>query len=106
LYTEEKIWHLIARALNHEATPEEKEQLAAVLRRDESLQQQYDLLSRIWKEKHGSIDEKESDAAKNIISRIIYKAELEGRDIPEMPVVRRRSNNRIWIAAASVMLIA
>jgi len=73
----DKIWHLIARALNGEASAPEQEELMELLRHDESLQQQYDLLTRIWKEKEGHVDNEDNDAARNTISRIINKAELE-----------------------------
>jgi ferric-dicitrate binding protein FerR (iron transport regulator) len=101
----DKIWHLIARALNGEASPREQEELMQVLSQDESLQQQYDLLTRIWKEKDGHLENEDNDAARSTISRIINKAELEGMYIGP-PVLKSRLNRRrVWLAAASVAII-
>jgi ferric-dicitrate binding protein FerR (iron transport regulator) len=99
------IWRLIARVLNGEASSKEQQELIDILRQDESLQQQYDLLSRIWKEKNGHIENEDSDAAKKTISRIINKAEQESRYF-DMPVQRNRQIRRkVWMAAASVLIL-
>lgn len=101
----DKIWHIIARTLNGEASPQEQQELMEVLRQDELLQQQYDLLTRLWKEKEGHIQHEDSDAARKTISRIINKAELEGRHA-EPPVWKNRLNKRrVWLAAASLSVI-
>ncbi|MDP4262772.1 MAG: FecR domain-containing protein [Bacteroidota bacterium] len=103
--TSEKIWHLIARTLNGEATIPEQQELMEMLRRDESLHQQYDLLARIWAEKQGSFRDEDRDAARNTISRIINKAEF-GSDLVEIiPVRSRLRRRRTWMAAASVLVI-
>ncbi|MBL7740937.1 MAG: FecR domain-containing protein [Chitinophagaceae bacterium] len=100
------VWHLIARVLNNEASSEEEQQLTTILRRDESLQQQFDLLGRIWKEKHDNPEFEDKDAAQSIISRIITKAESESLFSIQLPVEKRRSGNRrIWLAAASVLVL-
>jgi transmembrane sensor len=101
----DKIWHLIARALNGEASAREQEELMEVLCQDESLQQQYDLLTRIWKEKEGHIENEDNDAARNTISRIINKAEREGRHIESSIRKSRQNRRRAWLAAASVTVI-
>lgn len=99
------IWHLIARVLNGEATSEEEQQLVAILRQDESLQQQFDLLSRIWKEKHGHPEFEDKVAAQSTVSRIINKAESEGIYL-QMPDKRKRTGKRrMWLAAASVLIL-
>jgi transmembrane sensor len=99
------IWHLIARVLNGEATAKEQHELFDILNQDELLQQQYDLLSRIWQEKEGNLEFEDKDAAQSTISRIINKAESEGRRI-ELPVEKSRfSRRRIWMAAASVLAL-
>lgn len=77
MHNSKNIWCLIARALNNEASEGEKEELAAILSKNESLQQQFDLLSRIWKEEQHIIENQDKQSAQNTISRIIYKAELE-----------------------------
>jgi ferric-dicitrate binding protein FerR (iron transport regulator) len=106
--TPAQIWHLIARSLNGEASLREQEELLEMLQQDELLQQQYDLLSRIWKEKQEANDE-DSDAAQNTISKIITRAELEerhkGHIIGLYSEKRRLSKRKVWIAAASVIII-
>lgn len=101
----DKIWHLIARALNGEASAPEQEELMELLRHDESLQQQYDLLTRIWKEKEGHVDNEDNDAARNTISRIINKAELEEQYTVPAISKSRLITRRIWLAAASVAVL-
>ena len=99
------IWHLIARVLNGEATSKEQHELFDILRQDELLQQQYDLLSRIWQEKEGNLEFEDKDAAQSTIYRIINKAESEGRYL-DLPVENNRfSRRRIWMAAASVLIL-
>lgn len=102
----DKIWHLIARALNGEASPREQEELMEILRQDETLQPQYDLLTRIWKEKEENIQFEDSEAAKSTISRIISKAEREGGDIEHLPPKSRLKRRRMWLAASLVVLVA
>lgn len=102
----DKIWHLIARALNNEASSREQQELMEVLRQDELLQQQYDLLTRIWKEKETHLEnEDNNDAARNTISRIINKAELEGRYIGPPVLKSRLKRRRVWLAVASAAII-
>lgn len=105
--TPEKIWHLIAKSLNNEASAREQEELTAILHQDESLQQQYDLLTRIWNEKKENIQDEDSIAARHTISRIINRAELEGRYYIEPSSSRKNIlNNRIvWLAAASAIAV-
>lgn len=99
------IWHLIARVLNGEASSQEQQELTDLLNRDPSLLQQYDLLSRIWKERHGSNDSEDRETARFIISRIINKAENDDQLI-EMPARRPWiSRRKTWLAAASVLLL-
>lgn len=103
--TPAQIWHLIARTLNGEASLQEQEELLKVLQQDELLQQQYDLLSRIWKEKQENIEYENKDAAQSTISRIINRAEFEGRHIGLSSGKRLLSKRKVWLAAASVIAI-
>lgn len=50
------LWFLIARSLAGEATSEEEETLQHVLQQDASVQQQYDLLKRMWHSQYQSCD--------------------------------------------------
>src|SRR5688572_21417998 len=99
------IWHLIARVLNGEATTREQHELFDILSQDELLQQQYDLLSRIWQEKEGNLEFEDKDAAQSTIYRIINKAESEGRHIELSATPTRFNRRRIWMAAASILVL-
>ena len=100
------IWRLIARSLNGELSEKEQQELSDILHQDATLLQQYDLLSRIWKEKHGHPDFQDNAAAKQIISRIINKAE-QGKNPVELPVSGRLNAKRrkTWLVAASVLIL-
>jgi transmembrane sensor len=99
------VWQLVARVLNNEASTEEQQELIEILRRDETLQQQYDLLTRIWKEKESNIDYPDREAAQNIISRIINKAEDEDTYIALFQNKIRSNRKRNWLVAASVLIV-
>ena len=104
----EQIWLLIARNLSGEATENEQDELAEIFRKDEQLQQHYDLLTRIWIEKQGSMINEDNDSAKNIVSRIISKAETGPEQEPAEVVLTlqpRRRSRRVWMAAASLLVI-
>ena len=99
------VWQLVARVLNNEASNEEQQELIEILRRDETLQQQYDLLARIWKEKESHIDYPDKEAAQNIISRIINKAEDEDEYNALFPIKKRWNRKRLGMAAAAVLIV-
>ena len=100
------VWQLVARVLNGEASVAEQQELFEILRQDETLQQQYDLLNRIWKEKEGVADLHDKEAAQSAISRIISKAENEN-EFFVMPQSKNRFGKRkIWMVAASALVIA
>ncbi len=105
LETPEQIWYLIARALNGEASGSELEELRNYLDQDESLQQQYDLLVRIWKEK--SEDDKDDDqiTAGDTISRIINRAINESNEEESSAKGRRRRRKSIFRAGSSLALL-
>jgi len=99
------VWQLVARVLNGEASVAEQQELFEILRHDETLQQQYDLLTRIWKEKEGVADLHDKEAAQSAISRIISKAENENEYFG-LPQNRNRFGKRkIWMVAASALVI-
>ena len=99
----EKIWQLIARTLNGEASSEEREELQQALRADESLQQQYDLLSRVWAQKHEDFEDLET--AHNSVSRIINKAETDEPTVEIISPLRNSRRRRIWLSAASIAVL-
>ena len=76
------------------------------MRQDEELQQQYDILVHIWKEKHGDIKDEDNVNARNTISRIIDRAAIEADD-PEIDPFRekRRRRRRISLILSSFIII-
>ena len=108
MHHSDHIWQLMARALNQETSPAEQEELAGLLRTDELLQQQFELLHRIWQEREaGNSDESEARAR---VQKIIHRSEEEKSGA--LDVVRlydqdiARRPRRRWIAAAGITLIA
>lgn len=95
----------MARSLNREATPAELEELDLLLNQDPAIQQQFELLTRIWKENGQGIDD--DGNARKLILKIIDKAEHEsatGEGIEEpRPSKRRR---RLFITTFLILLTA
>jgi transmembrane sensor len=97
----ERIWLLVARSLNDEASSQEEEELFALLREDHSLHQQFELLKRIWSEKENRDEDVEN--ARDYIRKIIERAEIE----PIVEQIRSRRRKRfVFAVAASVLLVA
>jgi len=90
--------------LNGEASSSEQEELNHLLSQDEVLQQQYDLLARIWKEKSDNINIDDNISAGNTISRIINRAAIESDD-SEMVSRRKRRRLRRNITLISGSLV-
>jgi transmembrane sensor len=93
--------------LNGEASSSEQEELNHLLSQDEALQQQYDLLERIWKEKSDNSKEEEEEDninASDTISRIISRAAIESDDA-EMVTRRKRQRRRRNISLGTGSLI-
>lgn len=86
----EQNWHLIAKALSHEASFHELQELNELLAQNESLRQQYELLTRIWRKKEN--EAKDEDDARRQILKIIDRAQTESA-IDRQPVKRR------WLVA-------
>jgi transmembrane sensor len=101
----ERIWQLIAKTVNSEASSEEKEELFYLLHNNPSLRQQYELLNRIWNEKHDHPGDEED--AKLHISRIINRAQSE-LILEEFPNHRRRRRRIIVFSSliAAAMIVA
>ena len=93
----------MAKSLNKEATPGELDELNQLLQQDAGIQQQYELLTRIWKE-NGQDPDDEGNARK-LILRIIDKADHEagtGDDYFEPRPPRRR--RRLWVAGIAILI--
>ena len=100
--TSERIWHLMAKALNCEASSFEQEELSVLLSENESLHQQYELLTRIWNEKDGYVQDEEN--ARLTIMKIINKASEE--DVAVFHTnLRRRRRRQLFIAATIVLVL-
>lgn len=92
--------------LNGEASPLDREELDNYLQQDELLQQQYDLLTRIWQEKHDNIKDEDNINARATVSRIISRAASESED-EEVPARRKRrwSRRKSMITGMTVVVI-
>jgi transmembrane sensor len=90
--------------LNGEASSSEQEELNHLLSHDEALQQQYDLLVRIWKEKSDNSRDDDNINASDTISRIINRAAIESDDA-EMVSRRKRRRLRRNISLLSGSLV-
>jgi len=91
--------------LNGEASSLEQEELHVLLQQDESLQQQYDLLVRIWKEKHDDINEEDNINASSIISRIMSRATDESIDADMVTRRKRRRRPLVTYLALSAFAV-
>jgi len=81
--------------------------LHTMLQKDELLQQQYDLLARIWKEKHDDIKDEDNINASAIISKIISRAADESNDADIVTRrKKRRSRLKIYLAASGFAVIS
>ncbi|MEO8403230.1 MAG: FecR domain-containing protein [Chitinophagaceae bacterium] len=98
----ERIWQLMARALNNEVSSVEQEELSCFLANDESLQQRFELLKRAWREEHDLYEDE--DDAKAHISKIIYKAKTETEDL-FIPSSRRRRRRRLVPISIALLII-
>lgn len=93
----------MAKALNNEASLPETEELCQLLAQDESLQQQYELLTRIWKERdHNEEDEED---ANNIILKIIDRASHE-TGLAELHSPRRSRRGLFVLVTVLILLIS
>jgi len=105
------LWFLMARSLSGEATALEEEQLHQVLQQDISLQQQYDLMKRMWH----AVDSLQqttnsNEEEKQSVNRILKLAKTETQPGEEIPVIQVRSKRKYLYAfsggAAALILVA
>jgi len=92
--THNSLWFLMARSLSGEATAEEQEQLMQILAQDFALQQQYDLMKRMWhpgetKEETNSIEEETRH-----ISRILQLAKTETNPREKIHVKKKKTHKK------------
>lgn len=99
----ERIWQLIAKALNGETSSKEKDELLSLLRENPAFQQQYELITRIWSEREH--ENKDEEDAKRHILKIINRAENESIDEEMMTLRSRRIRRRRLFAGASLAVV-
>ena len=92
----------MAKVLNHEASTSEEAELRDLLQKNSSLQQQYDLLIHIWKEKEDK-NKDEEDARRHIL-KIINRAETE-QVREDFVITHKRRRRRNYITLALLLLI-
>jgi transmembrane sensor len=100
----ERIWQLMAKALNSETSSQEKDELLNLLRENPAFQQQYELITRIWIEREH--ENKDEEDAKRHILKIINRAETETINEEMMTNQRRRIRRRRLFAGVSFALAA
>lgn len=91
----------MARVLNGEASSLEQDELFTLLEQNPHLQQQHELLKRVWKDREGENNDEEQ--LKRNISKIINKAETV-IDIREETLSMRRRRRRRTIILSSLTL--
>jgi ferric-dicitrate binding protein FerR (iron transport regulator) len=77
MHSEDFIWQLVSRTLSGEASIEEISFLEDVLKKDESLQQQYEILKQFWRSSHPAIIP-DAEENKKQITRMLEKAHSTG----------------------------
>jgi len=104
-FSNNKIWFLISRSISGEATVEEERELQQSLQKDAALQQQYELMKRMWVANYKEADENINENEKQNISRILKLARQESLQ-EEVPVISPKTNRRFFIglSAAAVLL--
>ncbi len=103
-----KIWFLLSRSLSGEANIEEMQSFQQLLQQDAALQQQYELLKRMWfANEKGDKDTKGENEQENI-SHILRMARVEAAGENENLAVPLKSNRKFYyffLAAAALLII-
>lgn len=93
-------WQLLARSLNREASSSEQEELAVLLNSDPALQQQFEILNRLWQDR--SLTTTDDQEIQQAVEKIFRRADLSVGP-PSLPPARRR--HLFLYAAAAVILL-
>lgn len=99
----ERIWQLMAKALNGETSSQEKDELLNLLTQNPGFHQQYEIITRIWSEKEH--DSKDEEDARRHILKIINRAETELIDADLQNLRQRRRRRRIFAGTALTFII-
>jgi transmembrane sensor len=99
------LWFLMARSLSGEANSFEEEELRQALAQDIALQQQYDLMKRMW---HAADNQKatetDEEERKNI-TRILQLAKTETQPSDEIPLIQIKSRRRYLYVLSGVAAV-
>lgn len=114
---EERVWYLLSVQLSGEATPEELEELNALLKQQPGLGLRADIMRNLWNSKHRTAElatpsrfDKHLQRLSNHLAQPALQFDTEAVDTePETEIVPQRSRLRwLWLAAsvaASVLIV-
>src|SRR5690606_27541233 len=109
MYYPDHIWQLMARVLHKEADTEEYEAFAKMLEEYPELQQQFELVNRLWHSPNNAqTDESDAQATvRKIISKANGEEHAHFKEIQlfDLEIAKRRRRRMIWMAAASVLAV-
>lgn len=98
-----KIWLYMSRSLSNEATTAEIEELMQLLSEDAALQQQYDLMKRLWNANSYTDDSTDEKGISRIISRA---AEETVKEMQPKIGTAGRIKKIFYISTAAVLLVS
>ncbi|MBN9296709.1 MAG: DUF4974 domain-containing protein [Filimonas sp.] len=106
-----RIWYIMARCLSGEASDAEREELMGYIQNDVGVQQQYEIMSRLWQEdmhQHTDQDEDVSEEERQNVTRILQMAQVQQSledddegEATERTLVRRPSRIKRFIYITS-----
>src|SRR6476659_7171661 len=99
------VWFLMARSLSGEANSFEEEELQQALAQDIALQQQYDLMKRMW---HAGDNQNPTDTdeeERKNITRILQLAKTETQPSDEIPLIQIKSRRRYLYVLSGVAAV-
>ena len=104
------LWFLMARSLSGECTAFEEEQLKQILSQDYSLQQQYDLMKRMWHISEKQQDDNTVKEEQQNICRILQLAKTEKISREDVSIIQIKNRKKYFyaitgVAAALVLII-
>ncbi len=91
----------MSRSLSGEATSSEEKELHDILQQNPDLQQEYDVLVRMWHLKENAINDAEAIQS---VKQIIHKAQAE-QGVDSIPMFDTKRKNYRWLAVAAVFVL-
>lgn len=102
MHTSPSIWVLMARSLSGEASVQEEQELHAILQQNPLLQQEYDIMVRLWHQQENAVDDRE---AKQSVRQIINKASGTNQAVViDLSASNKRKVLLRWAVAAVTFL--